>query len=1186
MRLRRLNLLRYGHFTNNSFELPTAKSDFHIVFGPNEAGKSTVLDAIEDLLFGIPIQSPYDFLHDYSSMRIGALLENTGESLEVVRRKGSKDTLLNLEGLPIVGGESVLTSYLAGADRSFFKRMFHLDHSRLQDGGRDILEARDDVGQMLFSAGTGIVGLRERLRKLRSEAEELWSPRHAKHRKFYIADDKLQKAIKELREQTVTASKWRELKRTYEKAQKTYSEVNNQIKEISAERNRLSRIRRVFSDVRRKQELDGQLGELYDVIRLPEDAATLVREAEQRDIEVGTRIATLQEQLERAEESLKELTFDETLIQRAEDVRQLYERRGAICSAKADLPKRQAELKAAEEELRINASELDWTETDSMVLIERIPSRNKVSVVRTLLSKRGQLDADVAGHSRVLREHQETYEALKQRLGDMDQPADVARLTQAIRILHRQGDLTSRVRSADEAHKSAQELVGRKLKVLNPSGIDEETLTNMIVPVRAAVQEYQAREQDWKRRLRETQQKASSAYQELDGAIATFKRIVRDEQVVTDEELKDARSRRDALWNLVKLKHVRGETILEDQRSGFEQELEDLAGAFEPALTKADDLADRRFEHAEATGRIAEIKRKIGEQEILLKQLQENEARLVEEGEQLEVKWTSMWAAAPFVPLAAEAMLEWLNTREKILESIEEREKTNNRLESLRDEERKAREELLGELAVLGIDIAPLAQDSLNMIIERATEEQRLCEAEADEKARLENDFDDVSKRVTHKEHDLRQAIEAQDDWQKKWIAALRELGLAKNTTLEAVSAQLDIIDQMRQTASHIRSLRFQRIDMINQAITDFEQVVRQLVEDVSEDLADQSAENAVLELESRLTKAEHVKELREEKNEEVERLSTQITGYQNERRELTGSISHLKTMATVETNEALKKAIQRSDLQRSLERERQEIINKFKRDGDGKSFEELVGECEGVVLDEVVAHEKSIQVELEDLQNHLNDKAEERSRAREAFQTVGGDDAAARAAANKQEALAEMQAVAERYVRVKTSSMLLQWAIDRYRREKQAPLLKRAGELFKIVTGGSFASLQVEFDDQDEAYLTGVRPSGSIVPMSGLSTGTADQLYLALRIAAIEDYLERADALPFIADDLFINFDNDRAAAGFRLLEELSQKTQVLFLTHHLHLVDLARSTFGDSVNLVNLTDQEAASAAHLQIT
>ena len=79
MRLRRLDLIRYGHFTDRSFTLPAAESDFHIVFGPNEAGKSTALCAIEDLLFGIPMHSPYGFLHDYTRMRIGAVLENRGD---------------------------------------------------------------------------------------------------------------------------------------------------------------------------------------------------------------------------------------------------------------------------------------------------------------------------------------------------------------------------------------------------------------------------------------------------------------------------------------------------------------------------------------------------------------------------------------------------------------------------------------------------------------------------------------------------------------------------------------------------------------------------------------------------------------------------------------------------------------------------------------------------------------------------------------------------------------------------------------------------------------------------------------------------------------------------------------------------------------------------------------------------
>ena len=94
------------------------------------------------------------------------------------------------------------------------------------------------------------------------------------------------------------------------------------------------------------------------------------------------------------------------------------------------------------------------------------------------------------------------------------------------------------------------------------------------------------------------------------------------------------------------------------------------------------------------------------------------------------------------------------------------------------------------------------------------------------------------------------------------------------------------------------------------------------------------------------------------------------------------------------------------------------------------------------------------------------------------------------------------------------------------------------------------------------------------------MSTGIADQLYLALRVASIEDYLGRASALPFVADDLFINFDNERAGAGFKVFSDLARKTQILFFTHHEHLVEIARSTLGNSVNVVPLLDSRLAAA------
>jgi uncharacterized protein YhaN len=251
MRIRRLDLLRYGNFTDSSVDLPQNKTDLHIIFGPNEAGKSTVMGAVEDLLFGIPPTSSRNFLHDYSVMRIGAVLESGGQVMEVRRRKGNKDTLLGSNELPQPAGDGALTTFLGGADRDFFARMFALDHERLRKGGRDIVEARDNVGQMLFSAGAGIVGLREHLKSMAKEADKLWGPRRASHRKYSQAEERLKSAETALREHTVTSNKWHDLKTAFESSEAACQTLEKEIEQKSAELRRLTRIRRTFADAQR-----------------------------------------------------------------------------------------------------------------------------------------------------------------------------------------------------------------------------------------------------------------------------------------------------------------------------------------------------------------------------------------------------------------------------------------------------------------------------------------------------------------------------------------------------------------------------------------------------------------------------------------------------------------------------------------------------------------------------------------------------------------------------------------------------------------------------------------------------------------------------------------------------------------------------------------------------------------------
>src|SRR5258708_1260312 len=164
MRLKRLDLTRFGNFTNQSIdfgEKPQGLPDLHIVYGPNEAGKSTALAAFLDLLFGVGTQSPFGFLHPYPTMRVGGALEFAAETRDLVRIKRPQNSLLDPDDRPVA--ESVIRSELGGIDRKSHRTMFSLADDTLENCGDSILASRGDLGELLFSASAGLSDLSRKL---------------------------------------------------------------------------------------------------------------------------------------------------------------------------------------------------------------------------------------------------------------------------------------------------------------------------------------------------------------------------------------------------------------------------------------------------------------------------------------------------------------------------------------------------------------------------------------------------------------------------------------------------------------------------------------------------------------------------------------------------------------------------------------------------------------------------------------------------------------------------------------------------------------------------------------------------------------------------------------------------------------------------------------------------------------
>ncbi|MFP4245454.1 MAG: AAA family ATPase, partial [Ectothiorhodospira sp.] len=101
MQLIRLRLEAFGPFTETElvFGDADAAGGLHLIHGPNEAGKSSLLRAMTDLRFGIPAKTPDAFLHPYDRLRISGLFrDEAGHTLGLSRRKGNRNTLQQVPG--------------------------------------------------------------------------------------------------------------------------------------------------------------------------------------------------------------------------------------------------------------------------------------------------------------------------------------------------------------------------------------------------------------------------------------------------------------------------------------------------------------------------------------------------------------------------------------------------------------------------------------------------------------------------------------------------------------------------------------------------------------------------------------------------------------------------------------------------------------------------------------------------------------------------------------------------------------------------------------------------------------------------------------------------------------------------------------------------------------------------------
>lgn len=345
MRLRRLDLTRYGKFTDRRIdfgERVNGQPDLHIIYGPNEAGKSTAFAAFLDLLFGIGSQSPFNFLHPYPTMRIGAALDIGAETREFARLKRSQNSLVDGHDRSVP--EAAIRGELGGIERDAYRTMFSLDDETLEKGGESILASKGDLGQLLFSASAGLSHLSDRLVDLTADADSFYKYRA---RSGALADLKSRLAeLKAEREQFDTlATDHARLVDTRDRATVQYDEA---VKERAEVQRRVDEIRGYLTALPRLTALRGiraRVAPLADIPEAPQGWVAEVPRLQKQEIELGVKISAVADEIGQLADEGRAVIVDETALRTADRVERLVDLRARYVTAEKDLPERRLQLR-------------------------------------------------------------------------------------------------------------------------------------------------------------------------------------------------------------------------------------------------------------------------------------------------------------------------------------------------------------------------------------------------------------------------------------------------------------------------------------------------------------------------------------------------------------------------------------------------------------------------------------------------------------------------------------------------------------------------------------------------------------------------------------------------------------------------------------------------------------------------
>ncbi len=1157
MKLKRLELKAFGPFTNRTLEFNSKCPGLHIIFGPNEAGKSSSLRALKALLYGFPGRTPDNFLHNYDKLLVGGCLENSaGKELFFQRRKRRINDVIDENGDPV--DPEVLSAFIPDLEPDLFESLYGIDHDTLIRGGEDILAQKGAVGQALFAAGAGMSSLRKVIDQLENDAGDLFKPA-GQNPEINRAVKEFNDLKKKAKEKSLSYNEWKKHHTILQNAEKKRTDLEKERRLNDKELHRLSRLQQAIPELAAVKNHQQQLNDLGHVISLPTDFAERYKQVTEEMREGKQQLDKSCELQKIIEKKRRNISVNRKLLNNAVLVDDFHQRLGEYRKGQKDRPVRDG-MKIT---LRREAGELLKQVRPDLKLddIESLrPMLVKKRTVQTLSTKYEAITQQLAMAEKQSGTAATKFKNTAAELVEMPVIMDSSFLSQAVKLARKAGDIDALLENnINEVELEKKECL-RQLKRIGLWSGDLAALMELPLPSYDTVQQFENSYSEIADEIRELKKDSKKNKQNLKKALAEIKKAEYAGRIPSEKDLIQTRGKREKGWQLLRQQWIEQKDVTREIKN-FDPLLP-LPDAYEGYVKKADDIADRLRREADRVAGVAGLHVQVKDLTESLAENEKDKKALDLQKKELDAAWLRVWQPVGITPRTPKEMNGFLTRMEKLRFKVQNIFKKEQETERYVEKRKNLKKAVVKGLYLMEEKEIPAGEEEgeklgpvlifAEAVLEKNAAWKIKLEKLKDRQGKMEKTFHQAGK-------DLKIAQEALDRWQNKWSRALSGLGLKEDVT---TSEAIDLLDTLKDCFDKLKEaddLR-KRIAGIDRDASEMDRELKELLKKVAPDILDLPMDRAILKLRVQLNKAQKDEILFDKLTEESDSLKKEIYTAQKRLQSAHEQMNELLHTAKCDRPEELMPVMEKSAVYKSLQEKISDTSTRITKIGAGVSLEELDEQAAKVNIDELPGMIESLKKDIEEgINPEINSISQIIGEEKNILAAMDGGDEAALLTCEMEEKLAKIQRLAERYTHVKLASRILQQEIERYREAHQDPVLKIASNYFKDLTLSSFAGLRTDVDDKGNPVLVGIRPDNSFLNVESMSSGTRDQLYLALRLATLKFRLEKSEAMPFIVDDILINFDDDRSRATLNVLSELSEKNQIILFTHHKQIVEEA---------------------------